>query len=233
MDRAARSRSIVGVVALALAASSLQITAARSPNPDAVAAMEMFLARPAGAHPYRASRRLEASGSGQRGWMDVETDFTIASGLQYRVTAEGGSGYIRSRILRSLLEEEQRIIAHGEKSRVAISRANYQLVPEGLNDEGLAIVSIRPLRKDRSLINGRMFLMTLSGDLVRVEGRLAKNPSFWLTRVNLVRSYRTIDGVVMPVSLESTGKLRLLGSSSLRMTYRYSHIDDQPISDAE
>jgi hypothetical protein len=232
MVRAARG-SLLGVVVLSLTASSLQTTAARSRNPDASTALEMFLARPAGAHPYRASRSLEASGSGQRGWMDVETDFAVASGLRYEVTAEGGSGYIRSRILRSLLEEEQRIIAQGEESRVAISRANYEFGPEGVNEEGLAIVSIRPLRKDRSLISGRMFLTAVTGDLVRVEGRLARNPSFWLTRVTLVRSYQPIEGVVMPVSLETIGRLRLLGSSSLRMTYRYSHIDDRPVSDAD
>jgi hypothetical protein len=225
--------ALAGVVVLALTASSLPTTAARSLNPDAAAAMEMFLARPVNAHPYRASRRLEASGSGQRAWMDVETDYAVASGLQYSVTAEGGSGYIRSRILHSLLNEEQRIIAHAEESRVAISRANYEFGPEGVNEEGLAVVRMRPLRKDKSLINGRMFLTTVTGDLVRVEGRLEKNPSFWLTRVNLVRSYRVIDGVVMPVSLETIGKLRLLGSSSLRMTYQYSHIDDRPVSDAE
>jgi len=193
--------------------------------------MEMFLARPAGAHPYRASRRLEASGSGQRGWLDVQTDFTVSSGLQYEVTAEGGSGYIRTRVLRSLLDEERRLIANGRGPAVAISGANYQFRLEGVNEEGLTVVSLRPRRKDRSLINGRMFLTTLDGDLVRIEGRLARNPSFWITRVQVVRLYRRIDGVLMPVSLDTTAQLRLLGSSSLRMTYRYSHIDERPVSD--
>jgi hypothetical protein len=94
-------------------------------------------------------------------------------------------------------------------------------------------VSLRPRRKDRSLIDGRMFLTTVNGDLVRVEGRLARSPSFWLTRVNVVRSYRRIDGVVMPVSLETKARLRLLGSSSLRMTYRYSHIDERPVGSTD
>jgi len=228
----ARRRSVAGVVgALALTAWSLQTIAASAPSPDALAAMEMFLARPAGAHPYRASRRLEASGSGQRGWLDVQTDFTVSSGLQYEVTAEGGSGYIRTRVLRSLLDEERRLIANGRGPAVAISGANYQFRLEGVNEEGLTVVSLRPRRKDRSLINGRMFLTTLDGDLVRIEGRLARNPSFWITRVQVVRLYRRIDGVLMPVSLDTTAQLRLLGSSSLRMTYRYSHIDERPVSD--
>jgi hypothetical protein len=194
----------------------------------AATAMQNYFARPRIAHQYSASRRLEASGSGQRAWLDVQTDFTVASGLLYEVTAEGGSGYIRARVLRSLLDEEQRLIARGGGAAVAISPDNYEFTPEGVNEEGLAIVSMRPRRKDRSLIAGRMFL-TVDGDLQRVEGRLVKNPSFWVTRVNVVRLYRRINGVLMPVSLDTTAQLRLLGSSALRMTYRYSHIDERPV----
>jgi hypothetical protein len=223
----------VAIAVVALTAWAWQPTAASAPNADALAAMDMFLARPAAPHPYRGSRRLEASGSGQRGWLDVQTQFTVTSGLQYEITAEGGSGYIRSRVLRSLLDEEQRLIARGRAPGVAISTANYQFAAEGVNEEGLAIVSMRPRRKDRSLINGRMFLTTVDGDLVRVEGRLARNPSFWVTRVNVVRSYRRIDGVLMPVSLDTTAQLRLLGSSSLRMTYTYSHINERPVSEGD
>ncbi len=76
----------------------------------------------------------------------------------------------------------------------------------------------------RALIAGRMFV-TLDGDVRRVEGRLAKNPSFWVTRVDVERSYRRIEGVLMPVSLQTTAQLRFLGKSELHMTYRYSVID--------
>ena len=179
----------------------------------------------------RAVSRLQAADSAR--WLDVQTHFTLESGLRYEVTAEGGSGYIRSRILRSLLDEEQRLIARGGSAGVAVSAANYQFTPEGVNEEGLAVVGLKPLRKDRSLFIGRMFLTAADGDLVRIEGRLAKNPSFWVTRAHAVRSYRRINGVLMPVSLETTAQLRLLGSSALRMTYRYSHIDEQPVSDEQ
>jgi len=206
---------------------------AAAPNAEAVDAMEIFLARPASPHQYQASRRLEASGSGHRGWIDVQTSVTTASGLQYEVMAEGGSRYIRTRVLRSLLDEERRLIATGRTSRVAISKDNYRFSAEGISDEGLAVVRITPLRHEPSLLNGRLFLTPLDGELVRVEGRLAKNPSFWVTRVDVVRSYQRIDGVVMPVSLDTKAQLRFFGSSGLRMTYRYSHIDDRLVSDPE
>lgn len=195
----------------------------------AVAAMRQFLDRTM-ARQYIASRRLEASGVGRRGWLDAETEFSAASGFAYRVTAEGGSGHVRARVLRALLEEEQRVIARGGSAGVAISPDNYQLTPEGLTEDGFAVVGLRPLRKEPSLIAGRM-LLAADGSLARVEGRLVKNPSWWTTRVDVVRTYRRVNGVLMPVSLDTRARLRFFGSSSLRMTYRYAQIDERPVAD--
>lgn len=197
-----------------------------------VSALEAFLARPAIPHEYRASRRLEASGFGQRGWLDALTTFSPTSGFAYEVTSEGGSGFIRSRVLHSLLDEEQRLIARKGGPEIALSRANYEFQPEGIDRDGLAVVAMTPRRKDRALIAGRIFLAAGDGELVRVEGRLARTPSVWVTRVNVVRTYERVNGVIMPVALETTAQLRFFGSSALRMTYRYSHLDDRPVVDA-
>ena len=207
-----------------------RVAAIPIPDQGAAEAMERFLGSTTTVRQYSAYRRLEASGRGHGAWMDVQTDFTVTSGLLYQVTAEGGSPYIRARVLRSLLDEEQRVIARTSGADIALSTENYQFTPERIDEHGLAVVRMQPLRRDRSLIAGRLFL-TPDGDLLRVEGRLAKNPSFWVTRVDVVRSYRRINGVLMPVSLDTTAQLRLLGPSALRMTYHYSHVDDQVVDD--
>lgn len=226
--RAGRLGGCLGLaVVLALIPVPPRLSAAAAPDVRAAAAMQQFLDR-AMARQYVALRRLEASGVGRRGWLDAETEFSAASGFSYRVTAEGGSGPVRSRVLRALLDEEQRMIARGDSAGVAISAANYQLTPEGLTEEGFAVVDLRPLRKDTSLIAGRM-LLSADGSVACVEGRLVKNPSWWTTRVDVVRAYRRVNGVLMPVSLETRARLRLFGSSSLRMTYRYAQIDERPV----
>lgn len=223
-------RMICAGFALA-AAMMMDLAAAPMPDPHAVGAMEKFLASPAASRAYRASRRLEAAGSGQRGWLDAETEFSPTAGLRYEIVAEGGSGYIRSRVLRSLLEEERQLIARGGTAGVAISPANYRLTPEDVDQDGLAHVALQPLRKEGPLIIGRMFLAPDDGQLVRVEGKLAKSPSFWITRVNIVRSYQRINDALVPVLLESTAQLRFLGRSTLRMTYRYSIVDGRPVGE--
>ena len=215
--------------ALVIGLRTAQSTGAPQAHDVAAArAVEQFLARPRVAHDYTAARRLEATGSGLRAWLDAHTDYSLAAGLQYEVTAEGGSGYIRSRVLVSLLNEEQQLISQGHEHTVALTTDNYRFAAETMNEEGLATVSLWPLRKDRALIAGRMFL-TPAGELRRVEGRLARNPSFWVTRVDIVRSYQPIHGVLMPVLLETRARLRLLGAAELRMTYRYSSIDEVPV----
>jgi hypothetical protein len=75
-----------------------------------------------------------------------------------------------------------------------------------------------------------MFLNPTDGTLVRLQGRLAKSPSFWLKNVDIVRIYERINGTVVPVALETKAQLRLLGTATLRMTYLYSEIDGQPLA---
>ena len=223
------------LLAIAAAGGVVGASTVRTPvarNAAVSDALQAFLARPSVPHEYRASRRLEAAGVGQRGWLDVQTGFSHASGFFYEVISEGGSGYIRSRVLHSLLDEERRLIAQNATPQVALSPANYTFEPDTVDADGLAVVSITPRRKERALIDGRIFLTPGDGVLVRVEGRLARTPSFWVSRVNVVRIYERINGVLMPVSLQTTAQLRLFGSSSLRMTYHYSQLDDRPVVEA-
>ena len=222
--------AIVGATVAGTPDTSVSRPSGMAAKADGTAVIEKFLARPVVPTQYRAMRRLEATGSGQRGWLDAQTAFTPAAGMQYEVMAEGGSGLIRSRILRSLLEQEKVLIATGGADRVAIDRSNYGFTPGGVTPDGHVQVTLLPLRKHRALIAGTMLLAPDDGELVRVEGRLAKNPSFWLKKVDVVRSYARINGVLVPLSLQSTAQVRLLGGSSLRMTYHYTEIDNRAVS---
>jgi hypothetical protein len=66
-----------------------------------------------------------------------------------------------------------------------------------------------------------------------MEGRLSKPPSFWTRRVEIVRWYRRIAGVRMPVALESAANVRIAGESTFRMTYEYESINGQRVGAPE
>jgi hypothetical protein len=175
---------------------------------------------------YRGTRHLE--GRNERydmsGWMDIAVELTEA-GFHYRVMDEGGSDLIRRRVFRSMLENEEQIFANGDMARSSISSTNYELTPAETSEAGLVKLFARPKRKDVTLIDGAVYITDTDADLVRVEGRLAKSPSFWTRRVDVVKQYTRVAGLRVPIRVESTAQIRFAGTSTMTMTYDYEMIN--------
>jgi hypothetical protein len=163
--------------------------------------------------------------------MDAWTEFDEERGLRFEIVAEGGSGYIRRKVLRAALEGEQRIWAAREPQRASLTSDNYTFLDRGVAPEGLVAVSITPRRKDVLLVDGAIFVEPDEGDLRRIEGTLSKAPSFWTRRVEIVRRYERIAGVRVPVSIESVASVLIAGRSTFKMTYEYETINGQHVGD--
>lgn len=222
------ARTLMVLIAIGLAPS------VRATPPNAADhCIHQFLEQDDTQHPYRATRRLEAENGGRSGWLEAVTDYSPQTGFRYQIIAEGGSAYIRGKVLRAVLDAERDAIAKGETARSSLDRTNYAFESNGLDADGLAKVQLTPLRKDRVLVTGTIFLQPAGGDLVRLQGRLAKSPSFWVKDVEILRSYERIGGAIVPVALESKAQLRLLGPAALRMTYTYSEIDGRPVATSQ
>src|SRR5204862_5503832 len=113
-------------------------------------------------------------------------------GFRYEIVSERGSDYIREKILKTLLRREQELIAAGSAGRADINDVNYEFAddaraPAATNGE--RAVELKARRKDVLLVNGRMVLNQDGTELLRVEGRLSKNPSFWTNVVDIVREF--------------------------------------------
>jgi hypothetical protein len=198
----------------------------------ALSVLERFLAR--GDSPpveYRALRHLEAkNGHFKAGaWMDAWTEYDHATGFRFEVVAEGGSAYIRRRVLLAALEGEQRMWASREPQRASFTRDNYEFRDGGAPVEGLATLGVKPRRRDVLLIDGSIFLEPDDGELARIEGQLSKAPSVWTRRVEIIRRYQRINGVRVPTSTESIAHVLIAGRSTFTMTYDYETINGQPV----
>ena len=177
---------------------------------------------------FRALRHLDAYNEhfAKSAWMDVWTE-ADRSGFRYRIVSEGGSEYIRSKVFRATLESERRMWADGAPGRAALTPVNYEFEYRGAQADGLASLGVKPRRKDALLVDGTMYLNPDDGDLVRLEGRLVKAPSFWTRRVDIVRWYRRFAGIRMPVALETVASVLVAGKSTLRITYEYETVNGQ------
>ena len=223
-----RARLFLAVVLGLAAALTVSARAAAAPD-DNAGVVGKFLSYPSGPHSYRAGRRLEASGGGLSAWLEADTDYDPATGLHYEITGQGGSGIIRSHVLEPMLQQEQELIARKQTGTVALSPVNYEFTQDATVEDGLATILLQPRREERALSAGSLLVKPDDGELVMLTGRLAKNPSFWTKRVDVVRHYQVVNTVLMPVLLDSTTQLRFFGHAHFEMAYHYTSIDEQPV----
>lgn len=182
---------------------------------------------------YRALRHLEAQNDRfhMSGTLDAVTALTPDGDFTYTVLRESGSDYIRNKVLRPVLQAEKKLFATGDPSRAAITSSNYDLEGGEPAEPGVIKLLAKPRRHDVALVDGAVFVRTVDADLLRIEGRLAKNPSFWTTRVDVVKRYERLDGIRVPVRLDSVAQIRFAGASTLSVTYDYQEINGTVISE--
>ena len=179
---------------------------------------------------YRAFRRMHAStekSSKYDAWLDAWTELKDGR-FSYQIVSERGSDTVRSKVLRAVLARERELINGGDGDKGELSAANYEFGEAEPDADGSRVVQIKPRRSDVLLVDGRAVL-NQHGELMRVEGRLARNPSFWTSLVNIVRRYSRIGGVRVPVATETTAKVKFVGTAQMNVVYDYHSVNGRPV----
>ncbi len=225
-----RSCFLVAALATAVIAHSAAVRDAAEVNRSSAALERFFQSDRPPLLSYRAHRLLEASTRGGKlsGSLEALTERDENGHFSFEVLDQRGSGLIRQRVLMAALREEERM--DNEKAdEAALSAANYAFTVIASTDP-LVRIDISPHRTSTRLVTGSIFVTPEEGDLIRVEGRLSKAPSFWTRSVDIVRKYERIAGVRVPVEMRSTADVRFVGTSTFSMTYEYISINGNTIA---
>jgi hypothetical protein len=215
----------VCVAAFTLAAGSTVVPASEmSP-----AGSGPILGRDAPLEQYRAYRRMHAATDNGKheAWLDAWTELKEGR-FSYEIVSERGSETVRGKVLRSMLQREQELVNSGNTDKGELTAANYEFTDAGRDADGTRVVQIKPKRNDVLLVDGHAVLDD-GGELLRVEGRLAKNPSFWTSLVNIIRRYARIGGVRVPVATETIAKVKMVGTAKLQVFYDYESVNGRPV----
>jgi hypothetical protein len=176
----------------------------------------------------RGTRHLHAATSSGKheGWMRVVTTQSASGGFSWQVIEEGGSSRTREKVFCAVLETEADSWRDGDRDAAALTPANYVFTPTGTISNNEVKIRLEPRRKDSRLIDGFLFV-SADGYPVRLEGRLAKSPSFWVKSVQVVKHYGRFAGVALPTRVESVADLKLFGRSTFTMRYTYTQVNGQ------
>ena len=155
--------------------------------------------------------------------MVVRTDFHAPDKKEFTVLSESGSGTVRDRVFKKLLEAEQESMRAENQQRSAITPENYtfQLSDYQKTDtDELYVIDAKPQSKNKFLFRGRIWVSAKDFAIIRVEGQPAVNPSWWTVKTDFKRSYQKIGDFWLPESNESETKVRVFGTAVLSIEYR-------------
>ena len=179
----------------------------------------------------RSTRELRAGtlSGNHKGWMTVETALTPAGAFSWKVIDEGGSSRTRNKVFRALMETEAESWRGGERDAAALTLDNYEFTPLPASRAGEIQIRVHPKRAEPKLIDG-VLTVSAEGYPLRLEGKLAKSPSFWVKSVTVHKRYGRFAGVALPTRVESTADLRIFGKSTFTMHYTYREVNGQVFS---
>jgi len=137
----------------------------------------------------------------------------------FEVVAESGSGFVRSHIIRRMIDAEREASEKAEHEETRIIPQNYDfrlLGTEETERRSSYVLEISPKKKNQFMIRGRIWVDAADFAITRLEGSPAKNPSFWIRSVHVVHRYDRIGQFWLPVTNESRAEARVLWDERCR-----------------
>lgn len=141
----------------------------------------------------------------------AQVSFLPPAHKEFEIKRTVGSGH-GEKVARRVLQHEAELARDGSVNE--ISRRNYEFTlvgQETVDGARCFVLELRPMRKEKDLIEGYAWVDASSFLLRRVEGRLAKNPSFWVRNVRLKLTYGQVNGMWLQTGADSTADVRILG----------------------
>jgi hypothetical protein len=173
---------------------------------------------------YTGSRRyvLENQRLNKRAELLVSVKCDPDGTKHFEVVSEQGWNSANKRVLRKMLESETETSQPQVRPSTSVSPENYRfqmLASEFLEARPVYVIQVLPKREDKYLFEGRIWIDAEDFAVTRVEGKPAKNPSFWARSVHFVQQYHKSGDFWFPFSTESVTEARIFGKTEVTISY--------------
>lgn len=160
--------------------------------------------------------------------------------ITYKPISFWGDNTVKKEVIARYLEAEQTQAKGGTGTgkSVSITPENYQFKYKGLQERGdqrrVHVFELKPKEKRVGLFKGELWLDPETCLPVREFGKLVKNPSIFLKKVEFVREYEISEGVARLKHFESVIDTRIAGKAELAVDFsNYRPAESQPVDAAQ
>jgi hypothetical protein len=166
----------------------------------------------------------ELPDTNQRGEYQLQRTYTAQpKTLAFSNAHFTGDGFVKTNIITRLLQSEVDHVEKANPADTAIDFKNYKFYYRGMESSGgrdSYIFQVKPKRKSAGLFKGHFYLDVHSGSLRRMEGTLAKSPSFFVKSMEFTQEFEDVDGFTFPTTLRSSAKARIIGRALVAVVHR-------------
>lgn len=158
--------------------------------------------------------------------MQVEVTYDAEQGKSFRIISQSGAMLLRDAVLKRAVESEKE--ASKMKEAIALSPANYSFHLMGtgqLNGQPVYILDVKPLKPEKFLYRGTVWVDVASFGVIKIEGAPAKNPSMWISHSTISVTDELTNGFWLPQETRSQTTVRLGGKATLTIEYGHYQIE--------
>jgi hypothetical protein len=149
----------------------------------------------------------------------AEVDYFPPDRETYVIRERRGSSR-GEQVVRRILDHESALAARPEsRSGTLLTRDNYTFANLGestLDGKSFYLLGLTPKRKQKELIVGGAWVDKQTFLIRRIEGEMAKSPSWWLKKVYVQLDFSEISGLWLQTTAKATADVRFVGSQTLQ-----------------
>jgi hypothetical protein len=153
---------------------------------------------------------------------EVRMSYTAPDEKTFVTLSARGSWLVRDLVFSRLMQTEAAAARGKERNDSSITPANYRFEALGTDEVGgrpcYAVQAI-PLRKNKYLFEGRIWIDAVEFAMARIVARPASNPSFWIRHVEFVRNYSKVGNFWLPSRDETVADIRIHGRKVLTIEH--------------
>jgi hypothetical protein len=154
---------------------------------------------------------------------EVRMNYTAPDTKTFITLSARGSWLVRDLVFSRLMQSEASAARGSERTDSSIAPANYRFEASGAGEVAgrpCYVVHAIPLRKDKYLFEGQIWIDGAEFAIARIAARPASNPSFWIRRVEFVRTYSKVGSVWLPSRDETVADIVFHGRKVLTIDHR-------------
>lgn len=152
----------------------------------------------------------------------------------FEIHSASGTGFMRKGVINRIIETEQKNALPDQQPKSAISPDNYLFEwvgTEVLQGRRKYVLYAKPRRKDLVLFDAKIWVDAEDFAVTRIEGRPAKNPSFWTRKVDFTHEYEKVGSYWMPVRNYSTTQVFIFGRTTTEIVYSNYQINQPGLAE--